>query len=72
MPARESDGIESFSLSITHGGRNDGSYDLQWEIVSFTQVPDDVVVSGSAIGGRKVSYGEVLGILNRALQSMRP
>jgi hypothetical protein len=60
--------IESFSLSITHTGDADAPYDLQWEIVSFTSIADDVKVQGHALAGRKVTYGQVLALVAQVLR----
>jgi hypothetical protein len=62
--------IESFTLTITHTGDADAPYDLQWEIVSFTSIPDDVKVQGHKLGGRKVTYGQVLELVARAMTSI--
>lgn len=70
MTLRQDNRIESFSLSITHSGDRSTPYDLQWEIISYTSKPEDVKVEGNAVGGQKLTYGQVLSIVARALSTM--
>lgn len=70
MTLRQDNRIESFSLSITHSGDSSIPYDLQWEIISYTSKPEDVKVQGAWCGGEKLTYGQVLSIVARALSTM--
>lgn len=71
MTLRQDNRIESFSLSITHTGDVSAPYYLEWEIISYTQKPGDVKVQGCAAGGEKLTYGQVLSVVSRALGTLR-